>query len=179
MNDQAPHPLISSVFTDRQILISTIGTTSQLRSSRTYAKGRHSFMRGSMVSWTSAAFPSFRFRFELFEEARWRSPGLRRSNLPVAVTLNRLATAFLVLRRATGFGMGLRTVHWKKVSATFFGKKVCAMTPHSTKPPEGGRVEMPHARRTPPPKPKGSFFYFLIGVLELLRDTPRLNCYQT
>ncbi len=81
-------------------------------------------MRGSMVSWTSAAFPSFRFRFELLDEARCRSPGLRRSNLPVAVTLNRLATAFLVLRRATGFGMGLRTVHWKRAAATFFGKKV-------------------------------------------------------
>ena len=80
-------------------------------------------MRGSMVSWTSAAFPSFRFRFELLDEARCRSPGLRRSNLPVAVTLNRLATAFLVLRRATGFGMGGGTVHGRRGSATFFGKK--------------------------------------------------------
>lgn len=50
--------------------------------------------------------PRFRFRFAFLEEARWRRPGLRRSNFPVAVNLNRFATAFLVLRRAMDFGMG-------------------------------------------------------------------------
>src|SRR3954470_2440365 len=76
-----------------------------------------------MVSWTWPTLPSLRFRFELLEEARWRRPGLRRSSLPVAVILNRLATAFFVLRRAMDFGMGVGTVSGKRRSAiSFCGK---------------------------------------------------------
>jgi hypothetical protein len=45
-------------------------------------------------------------RFELLEESRWRVDECRRKTLPVPVILNRLATAFLVLRREIGFGMG-------------------------------------------------------------------------
>jgi hypothetical protein len=66
----------------------------------------HSLSRGTIVSWTSVALPRLRFRFAFLEEARWRKPGLRRSNFPVAVNLNRFATAFLVFRRAMDFGMG-------------------------------------------------------------------------
>ena len=62
-------------------------------------------MRSTMVLWTSPSLPSLRFRFELFEEARWRRPGLRRMILPVAVTLNRLAADFFVLRRAMDLGI--------------------------------------------------------------------------
>jgi hypothetical protein len=71
-----------------------------------YAKGMHSMMRGTMVLWTWPTFRSLRLRFELLLAARWRRPGLRRSNLPVAVILNRLTAAFFVLRRAMALGMG-------------------------------------------------------------------------
>lgn len=54
--------------------------------------------------------PRLRLRLAFLEEAKWRRPGLRRNNLPVAVTLNRLATAFLVFRRAMDLGMGRWTV---------------------------------------------------------------------
>src|SRR5258706_11979754 len=70
-----------------------------------YAKGRHSLMRATMVSWTWPSLPSLRLRFELLLEARWRRPGLRRISLPVPVTLIRFAAAFFVLRRATDLGI--------------------------------------------------------------------------
>ena len=63
-------------------------------------------MRANWVTWTSPSLPSLRFRFELFEEARWRRPGLRRMIFPVAVTLNRFEADFFVLRRAMDLGMG-------------------------------------------------------------------------
>ena len=69
----------------------------------------HSLTRAVIVSWTVAALPSLRLRFELLLEARWRRPGLRRMILPVAVILNRLAADFFVLRRAMDFGMGRAT----------------------------------------------------------------------
>src|SRR6476469_1615376 len=75
-----------------------------------------------MVSWTWPTLPSLRLRFALFEDARWRNPGLRRSSLPVAVNLNRLATAFFVLRRAMDFGMGVGTLAGKTQRAiSFYG----------------------------------------------------------
>src|ERR1700761_2765567 len=73
-----------------------------------------------MVSWSWPTFPRFRFRFAFLEEARWRRPGLRRRILPPAVTLNRLATAFLVFRRAMDLGMGGRTVARSFRRATLF-----------------------------------------------------------
>ena len=122
---------------------------------RTYANGKHSFMRGSMVSWTSAALPSFRFRFELLDEARCRSPGLRRSNLPVAVTLNRLATAFLVLRRATGFGMG---------GGQYTG---------------GGSPQRFSEKIGSQDRTLRRFFHFWVGFPQPLHDSLPLNCYKT
>ena len=62
-------------------------------------------MRATMVSWTWPSLPSLRFRFELFEEARWRRPGLRRMILPVAVTFNRFEADFFVFRRAMDLGI--------------------------------------------------------------------------
>src|ERR1700741_1341545 len=82
-------------------------------------------MRSTMVSWTWPTLPSFRFRFELLLEARWRSPGLRRRILPVPVTLNRFAADFLVLRRAIDLGifLGRRTLGRDLLLATvIFGK---------------------------------------------------------
>ena len=80
----------------------------------------HSLMRGAMVSCTRPALPRFRFRLALFEEAKWRRPGLRRSNLPEAVNLNRLATAFFVFRRAMDLGMGRERLDTLGRSATLF-----------------------------------------------------------
>src|SRR6266700_3330316 len=85
-----------------------------------YAKGRHSLIRSTMVSWTWPALPSLRLRFELLLEARWRRPGLRRSSLPVPVTLKRLAADFFVLRRATDLGIGAGTVAANALSASSF-----------------------------------------------------------
>ena len=93
-----------------------------------YAKGRHSLIRGSMVLWTWATLPSLRLRFELLLDARWRKPGLRRRILPVAVTLNRRATDFFVLRRAMLLGIGRRTVGIGTELATVFRGKFRAFS---------------------------------------------------
>src|SRR3954447_21811010 len=79
-----------------------------------------------MVLWTWPDLPRLRFRFAFFDDARWRNPGLRRRSLPVAVILNRLATAFFVLRRAIDFGMGVGTVAIKRQSATSFCRHFAA-----------------------------------------------------
>jgi hypothetical protein len=73
-----------------------------------------------MVSWTRPTLPRFRFRLAFLEEAKWRKPGFRRSNLPDAVILNRFAAAFLVFRRAMDLGMGRRTIQAFPASATPF-----------------------------------------------------------
>ncbi len=102
----------------------TLGTDGLWRLGRgeplAYAKGMHSLIRAAMVSCTRPALPRFRFRLALFEDAKWRRPGLRRSNLPEAVNLNRLATAFFVFRRAMDLGMGPRRVMVSSGSATLF-----------------------------------------------------------
>ena len=85
-----------------------------------YAKGRHSLIRATMVWWTRPALPRLRFRLAFLEEAKWRKPGFRRSNLPDAVNLNRFAAAFLVFRRAMDLGMGRRTIQTFSTSATPF-----------------------------------------------------------
>src|SRR5258706_5449913 len=85
-----------------------------------YAKGRHSLMRATMVSWTWPSLPSLRLRFELLLDARWRRPGLRRMILPDAVTLNRLEADFFVLRRAMDLGIGPPTVAMPARLATPF-----------------------------------------------------------
>jgi hypothetical protein len=71
-----------------------------------YPNGRHSFTRATIVECTWADLPSRRLRFELFEDARCRRPGLRRRIFPVAVILKRFATDFFVFRRAIALGMG-------------------------------------------------------------------------
>src|SRR5580765_7840239 len=83
-------------------------------------------MRATMDSWTWPAFPSLRFRFELLLDARWRSPGLRRMILPVAVILTRLAADFFVLRRAIDFGMGARKVAGARRAASPFSALLSA-----------------------------------------------------
>src|SRR5436190_3289268 len=81
-------------------------------------------MRSTMVSWTWPSLPSLRFRFELLLEARWRRPGLRRMSLPVPVTLNRLAAAFFVLRRAMDRGIGAGTVAGEGQGASSFSEVI-------------------------------------------------------
>jgi hypothetical protein len=54
-------------------------------------------MRYRSVASTTAILPRRRSRWEFLVWARWRLPARERNALPVAVILNRLATAFLVL----------------------------------------------------------------------------------
>lgn len=77
-----------------------------------------------MVSWTRPALPRLRLRLAFLEEAKWRSPGLRRRSLPDAVILNRFAAAFFVFRRAIDLGMGRRMVRFSLQSATLFWNDV-------------------------------------------------------
>ena len=67
-------------------------------------------MRAVSVSCTSADLARCRLRLALFEASRCRREACARRILPVPVILNRLATAFFVLLRAMGFGMGGRKV---------------------------------------------------------------------
>ncbi len=62
-------------------------------------------MRAMSVLSTRADFAIWRLRLALLLERRWRFEAWERKILPVAVILNRLATAFLVLLRAIGFGI--------------------------------------------------------------------------
>src|SRR5260221_7897167 len=73
-----------------------------------------------MVLWTWPTLPRLRLRFALLDDARCRNPGFRRRILPVAVILNRLATAFFVLRRAIAFGMGGGKLASARERANFF-----------------------------------------------------------
>ena len=66
--------------------------------------------RATSVLCTNADFARWRLRFALFEESRCRREACARKTLPVPVILNRLETAFFVLLRAMGFGMGGRKV---------------------------------------------------------------------
>ena len=117
----------------------TLGTDGLWRLGRggplAYAKGMHSLIRAAMVSCTRPALPRFRFRLAFFEDAKWRRPGLRRSNLPEAVNLNRLATAFFVFRRAMDLGMGPRRVLVSSGSATLFCISLGNLHPRRRIPP--------------------------------------------
>ncbi len=62
-------------------------------------------IRAVSVESTTADFAMWRFRLALFEESRCRREAWERMTLPVAVILNRLATALRVLLRAIGFGI--------------------------------------------------------------------------
>jgi hypothetical protein len=54
-------------------------------------------MRYASVASTTAALPRRRSRWAFLVCAKWRRPARKRNTLPVAVILNRFATAFLVL----------------------------------------------------------------------------------
>jgi hypothetical protein len=73
---------------------------------RSYANGRFALIRATSVLSTSAALLSRRFRFALLDESKCRRDECDRNTLPRPVILNRFATAFFVLRRAMGFGIG-------------------------------------------------------------------------
>src|SRR5271170_5067174 len=70
-----------------------------------YAKGRLARMRYSSVLSTCFILARWRLRLRFLLPARWRRPDWEVMTLPVAVILNRLATAFLVLRRAMALGI--------------------------------------------------------------------------
>src|SRR5215469_13751401 len=59
--------------------------------------GRFWVIRYKSVGWTPAALPRRRSRLAFLLWARCRRPARKRNALPVAVILNRLATAFFVL----------------------------------------------------------------------------------
>ena len=70
-----------------------------------YANGRFALIRFTSVEWTTADFARCRLRLAFLHDIRWRRVACERSTLPFDVILNRLATAFLVLLRATDFGI--------------------------------------------------------------------------
>src|SRR5271156_881361 len=64
-------------------------------------------MRYSSVLSTCFILARWRLRLRFLLPARWRRPDWEVRILPVAVILKRLATAFLVLRRAMDLGIRL------------------------------------------------------------------------
>src|ERR1700722_2783557 len=74
---------------------------------KSYAKGRFARMRYSSVLSTCFILARWRLRLRFLLPARWRRPDWDARILPVAVILKRLATAFLVLRRAVDLGIRL------------------------------------------------------------------------
>jgi len=89
-----------------QILGSYVFQVLRLITLQLSPKGRFSFTRLTSESWTTTDLPSLRLRLELLHSSRCRLPAFDRMTFPVAVSLNRLATDFLVLLRAMAFGMG-------------------------------------------------------------------------
>ena len=55
---------------------------------------------------TKADFAIKRLRLALLDDMRCRREDCERKTLPLAVILNRFLTAFFVLLRETGFGIG-------------------------------------------------------------------------
>src|SRR5271170_5905312 len=82
-----------------------------------YAKGRLARMRYSSVLSTCFILARWRLRLRFLLPARWRRPDWDVRILPVAVILKRLATAFLVLRRAMGLGMAIGSCRSKQAPA--------------------------------------------------------------
>ena len=62
------------------------------------------------TSATRATLPRLRFRLRFLFCRMWRLPCLRRNTFPVAVTLNRFETAFLVLAIPAFFDIGVAKV---------------------------------------------------------------------
>ena len=58
--------------------------------------GRHFISAAAWPGDTSLSFDARRFCLLDLAASRWRKPGVRRMSLPVAVSLKRLATDFLV-----------------------------------------------------------------------------------
>lgn len=71
-----------------------------------YEKGRLFLIFATSQSFTMADCARLRFRFEDLHSSKCLRLAWARTTLPVAVSLNRFATAFLVLLRAIDFGMG-------------------------------------------------------------------------
>jgi hypothetical protein len=55
---------------------------------------------------TNTALADWRLRFAFFADSKWRRDDWDRNTLPRAVILNLFLTAFFVLLRAIGFGIG-------------------------------------------------------------------------
>jgi hypothetical protein len=72
---------------------------------RNQAKGRFALIRASSVLSTRVILLNCRLRFAFLAESKWRREDCARNTLPRPVILKRLATDFLVLLRAIGFGM--------------------------------------------------------------------------
>ena len=91
-------------------------------------------MRAASVLSTTAVFASWRFFFAFLFDIKCRREACARNTLPVAVTLKRLATAFLVLRRAIGFGMGAKKLgSFGKMTMNFFCRHTLTVNASQTK----------------------------------------------
>lgn len=62
-------------------------------------------MRAMSLTSTRMFLASWRLRLALLDDNKCRREAWARRTFPEAVTLNRLATAFFVFLRATGFGI--------------------------------------------------------------------------
>jgi len=63
-------------------------------------------IRATSVGSTPAILLKCRLRLALLDDMRCRREDCERKTLPLAVILNRFLTAFFVLLRETGFGIG-------------------------------------------------------------------------
>src|SRR5438105_7775235 len=91
-------------------------------------------MRAVSVSWTSAVFASWRLRLALLDAIKCRREDCARNTLPVPVTLKRLATAFFVLRRAIGFGMGGGKLgSFRQMTISFYRAYLLSLSPDFSK----------------------------------------------
>jgi hypothetical protein len=63
-------------------------------------------IRATSVASTRAILLNCRLRLAFFDERRCRREDWERKTLPLAVILNRFLTAFFVLLREMGFGIG-------------------------------------------------------------------------
>lgn len=89
-----------------------------------YEKGRFSLTLSMSPSATRPRLARLRFCLADLQESKCRRPAFVRKTLPEAVTLNRFATAFLVLLRAMDFGMGPGRIATNRRNAMEFSIKI-------------------------------------------------------
>ncbi len=135
MNDQVPHPLISSAFTDRQILISTIGANPPAKVLSDLCKRKallHARLHGLMdkCSLAELPFPLRTFRRSEMSEPRLAAKQLARSGYfePLGHGLLGLATCYWLWHGAEDSTL-------EEGGRNVFREKSLACGSYSAKPP--------------------------------------------